>query len=142
MGFRIRSAPVLPGRQQLKGWINLLKDLPEAGIRRFHSDLAFLGITGLSLERGFSEMTIFEATCKSLIIQHSQRAVLLADYSKFEKVSPISVTPLSDIDVIITDDQLSLDLVSAYQEIGVELILARENSAQAGKMLPATAIAA
>jgi DeoR/GlpR family transcriptional regulator of sugar metabolism len=114
--------------------------LAEAGIRRFLSDQAFLGITGLSLEHGLSEMTIFEANSKSLIIQQSQRAVLLADSSKFEKVSPISVAPLSDIDVIITDDRLSPDLVSAYQQTGVELVLARENITLPGKMLPATAI--
>jgi DeoR family fructose operon transcriptional repressor len=113
--------------------------LAEAAIRRFHTDLAFLGITGLSLERGLSEMTIFEATSKSLIVQQSQRAVLLADSSKFEKVSPISVAPLSEIDVIITDDSLPPDLVSAYQQTGVELILAHQNNSQPGKLLPALA---
>jgi len=65
----------------------------------------------------------------------------IADSPKYEKVSPISVAPLSDIDVIITDDRLSPDLISAYQQTGVELVMARENGMQAGNILPATATA-
>jgi DeoR family fructose operon transcriptional repressor len=98
--------------------------LAEAAIRRFHSDLAFLGITSLSLERGLTEVNYFEADTKSLIIKQSQRVVLLADSSKFEKISPISVAPLSEVDIIITDDRLAPDLAEAYQRAGPQVILA------------------
>jgi DeoR/GlpR family transcriptional regulator of sugar metabolism len=98
--------------------------LAEAAIRRFHSDLAFIGITSLSLERGLTEINYFEADTKSLIIKQSQRVVLLADSSKFEKTSPISVAPLSEIDVIITDDKLSPELAESYHRAGPEMILA------------------
>lgn len=104
--------------------------LAEAAIRRFHSDLAFLGITSLSLDRGLTEINYFEAEIKSLIIKQSQRVVLLADSGKFEKVSPISVAPLSDIDVIITDDLLDPQLAEAYNRSGPELILAPTSKGQ------------
>lgn len=98
--------------------------LAEAAIRRFHSDLAFLGITSVSLDRGLTEVNYFEADTKSLIIKQSQRVVLLADSSKFEKISPISVAPLSEIDVIITDDKLSPEWSEVYHRAGPEMILA------------------
>jgi DeoR/GlpR family transcriptional regulator of sugar metabolism len=98
--------------------------MAEAAIRRFHSDLAFLGITSISLDHGLTEINYFEADMKSLIIKQSQRVVLLADSSKFEKVSPISVAPLAEIDVIISDELLSPRLVEAYQHSGPELVLA------------------
>lgn len=98
--------------------------LAESAIRRFHSNLAFLGITSLSLERGLTEVNYFEADTKNLIIKQSQRVVLLADSSKFEKTSPISVAPLSDIDVIITDEQLPKDLADAFNRAGPQIILA------------------
>lgn len=98
--------------------------LAEAAIRRFHSDLAFLGITSLSLDHGLTEINFFEADMKTFIIHQSQRVALLADSGKFEKVSPISVAPLSEIDLIITDDLLSPQLEEAYRRSGSELILA------------------
>jgi DeoR/GlpR family transcriptional regulator of sugar metabolism len=104
--------------------------LAEAAIRRFHSNLAFLGITSISLDQGLTEINYFEAEIKSLIINQSQRVVLLADSGKFEKVSPISVAPLADIDVIISDDLLEPHLVEAYQRSGPELILASTSKGQ------------
>lgn len=107
--------------------------LAEAAIRRFHSDVAFLGISSLSLERGLTEANYFEADIKSLIIQQSQRVVLLADSSKFEKVSPISVAPLSAINTIITDKDLPLDCIDSYRAAGVEIILADEAKSLMGR---------
>jgi DeoR/GlpR family transcriptional regulator of sugar metabolism len=98
--------------------------LAEAAIQRFHSNLAFLGITSVSLDHGLTEINYFEAEIKSLIIKQSQRVVLLADSSKFEKVSPISVAHLEDIDVIITDELLEPQLVEAYKRRVPELIVA------------------
>jgi DeoR family fructose operon transcriptional repressor len=109
--------------------------LAETSIRRFYSDLAFLGITSLSLERGLTEVNYFEADIKSLIIQQSQRVVLLADSSKFEKVSPISVAPLSAIDTIITDNGLLPEFVNSYKATGVEIILAEETKSAMGRLV-------
>jgi DeoR/GlpR family transcriptional regulator of sugar metabolism len=103
--------------------------LAETAIRHFHSDLAFLGITSISLKHGLTEVNYFEGDIKSLIIKQSQRMVLLADSSKFEKISPHSVAPLSEIDVIITDDKLPEELAAAYRQTGIEVILAKENDA-------------
>lgn len=109
--------------------------LAEASIRRFHSDLAFLGITSLSLDRGLTEVNYFEADIKSLIIQQSQRVVLLADSSKFEKVSPISVASLSAIDTIITDNGLQFEVVNSYRMAGIEIILAEETKNTLGRLV-------
>jgi DeoR/GlpR family transcriptional regulator of sugar metabolism len=105
--------------------------IAEAALRRFHCDIAFLGIRNLSIERGLTENNYFEASVKSLIIKQSQNIVLLADSSKFERVSPVSVAPLADIDIIITDDQLRADLADAYRKTGVELILASPQNSPA-----------
>ena len=98
--------------------------MAETAIRRFHSDVAFLGITSLSLDHGLTEINYFEADAKSLIIKQSQKVILLADSVKFEKVSPISVARLTDVDLIITDEKLSPELVEAYQHAGPEIFLA------------------
>lgn len=119
------------GGEVYGGAWSFVGSLAEAAIRRFHSNLAFLGITSISLDRGLTEINYFEADVKSLIIKQSQRVVLLADSGKFEKVSPIYVAPLSDIDVIISDDLLEPHLAEAYKRSGPELILAPTSIGQA-----------
>jgi DeoR family fructose operon transcriptional repressor len=114
--------------------------LAEAAIRRFHSDLAFLGITSLSLERGLTEVNYFEADIKSLIIHQSQRVIVLADSSKFEKVSPISVAPLTEINAIITDNNLPIELVEAYRQAGHQLMLADELNQSQGRPIQAATL--
>jgi len=109
-----------------RGAWSFVGPLAEAALRRFNADLTFLGISSVSLEEGLSEVNFFEAAIKSLAIQQGQRVVLLADSTKFEKVSPVSVAPLHEVDVVITDDQLPSELVAAYRKAGPEVILVSE----------------
>jgi DeoR/GlpR family transcriptional regulator of sugar metabolism len=106
--------------------------LAEAALRRFNADLAFMGITSVSLEHGLTEVNFFEAAIKSLMIQRARRVVLLADHSKFEKVSPVSVASLDEVPTVITDEQLSPELAEAYRRAGVELTLATLHRAMPG----------
>jgi DeoR/GlpR family transcriptional regulator of sugar metabolism len=98
--------------------------LAEMALRRFNATVAFMGITSVSLQHGLTEVNFFEAAIKSLMVQRAQRVVLLADHSKFEKVSPVSVASLSEVHTVITDEQLSPELVAGYRHAGVELIVA------------------
>ena len=98
--------------------------LADAALRRFNADLAFMGITSVSLERGLTEVNLFEANVKSAMIHHARRAVLLADHSKFEGISPVSVVPINEIGTLVTDDELSPEMVDKYRAAGVDLLLA------------------
>lgn len=116
--------PIGLGGSIYTGAWSFIGPIAEATLRRFHCDIAFLGIRSLSLAHGLTENNYFEATVKNLVINQSQKVVLLLDSSKFESVSPVTVAPLKDIDVIITDNNLAPDLIEAYRSSGVELILA------------------
>ncbi|MDI7278271.1 MAG: DeoR/GlpR family DNA-binding transcription regulator [Anaerolineae bacterium] len=108
--------------------------LAEAALRRFNAGAAFMGITSVSLEQGLTEVNFFEAAIKSLMIQRAQRVVLLADHSKFGKVSPVSVASVKEVHAIITDERLPAEVVAVYREVGVEMVIAR--LAEAGSPCP------
>lgn len=99
--------------------------LAEAALRRFNASTAFLGISSVSLAHGLTEVNFFEAAIKSLMVQRAQRVVLLADHSKFERVSPVTVASLEEVHTIVSDALLSPALVDRYREVGVEMLLAR-----------------
>lgn len=131
-GIRILSALadspginlIASGGTVYSGAWSFVGPLAEGALRRFNTDVAFMGISSLSLEQGFTEVNFFEAAVKSLAIQRARRVILLADSSKFEKVSPNAVANLNEFDLIITDEGLSENLLKAYRSAQVQIMTA------------------
>ena len=71
-------------------------------IRNFHADLALISCGGFDLDYGFSESTIDSAEIKKTMCANSDKAIVLADESKYGKKILYRSTTLSDIDVLIT----------------------------------------
>jgi DeoR/GlpR family transcriptional regulator of sugar metabolism len=53
----------------------------------------------------------------------ASEVILLADHSKFDKVSTARVAPITAVDVIVTDDQLPEAVVLELEEAGVRVIV-------------------
>ena len=65
-------------------------------IRRYNFTKCFMGATGIDFERGFTTRDISEAAVKAAAIKQSQRTFVLADHTKFGKVSSVSFAGLED----------------------------------------------
>lgn len=113
---------VASGGTVYSGAWSFVGPLAEGALRRFNTDVAFMGISSLSLEQGLTEMNFFEAAVKTLAVQRARRVILLADSSKFEKVSPNTVANLSEINLIITDDGLPAELLKEYRNTEVQIM--------------------
>ena len=70
-------------------------------------DLAFLGVNGLSVDRGLTLPSLEEAEIAAEVIRHSQRTVVVADHTKFGIVAHAKIADASDVDLIITDGNLT-----------------------------------
>ena len=71
-------------------------------IGRYNFTKAFIGTNGISLGHGYTTPDIEEASIKSLAIDHSYVSYVLADSSKFGKVSAVTIASL-DKACILTD---------------------------------------
>ncbi len=71
-------------------------------LRRYNFTKAFVGTNGISENQGFSTHTNDEANIKKLVISRSFKSFILADHSKFNKITAISFSDLNDA-CIITD---------------------------------------
>ena len=81
------------------------------GLRRYHFTKAFLGVNGITVGQGFTTPDPEAAAAKALAASRAQSVYVLADSSKFGKVTAALVFPLESA-VIITDhlpDQRYLD---------------------------------
>ena len=71
---------------------------------------AFLGTMGFTAEAGISTSDPNEAFTKEQVMKRSSRVVLLADSSKLGTPSLAGSGNISDIDTIITDNNVSVEL--------------------------------
>ena len=93
-------------------------------LEMFNADLLFLGTTGFDVKHGVTTGNMMEVEIKRTMVQQAARVVLVADGSKFGRVNSLNVAPLSAIDVLITDDQISDEDVQAIEAVGVTVIRA------------------
>ncbi len=93
-------------------------------IRYFDSlsaDLAFIGTTAVSIDKGISTATNDDGEITKSIIRNSKKVILCTDSSKFEKYSFIQVATLQEIDEIITDKNIDRDIVTNIEKMGVKI---------------------
>lgn len=90
----------------------------------FNADWFFLASGGFDLEHGVTTGNIMEVEVKRTMLKQAARVVLVADGSKYGRILSLNVTPLSKIDVLVTDHQMSAADVKAVEAVGVTVLRA------------------
>jgi DeoR family transcriptional regulator, fructose operon transcriptional repressor len=72
-------------------------------------DVAFLGTNALSFSRGLTTPDVEEARVKHEMLAAARQRVFLVDTSKFDRESHARHATLQDVDVLVTDDAITLE---------------------------------
>lgn len=99
-------------------------------LKRLNAGTLFLAVTGISLTKGITNYSTIEAEMKKVMMEVSERVVLLADHSKFDVVSLMKFADLKDIDVLITDAAPPSEYVGYCAEHQVQIRVASDLPAQ------------
>ena len=83
----------------------------------------FLGVDGIDPEYGLTTTNTMEAMLNQKMIKAVQRVIVLADSSKFGRRGFSRICGFSDVDIIITDNEVSPSIVKKMEEAGIEVIL-------------------
>jgi DeoR family fructose operon transcriptional repressor len=88
-------------------------------------DIAFIGIHDIDLEAGLTMPFSAEAELISVMVKRCKTKVLIADYTKFGRVSLYKVDcSFRDFDKIITDKHIDRNYMEAFEKMGIEVLLA------------------
>ncbi|MEP6980485.1 MAG: DeoR/GlpR family DNA-binding transcription regulator [Nakamurella sp.] len=87
-------------------------------------DVTFLGINGITAERGLTTPDLAEAQIKRALARAGRRTVVLADHSKFGRTEFARVSGLEEIDTIITDTDLDAETASEIEIAGPRVVRA------------------
>lgn len=93
-------------------------------IEQFNIDLAFISINAISLQKGLTDFRQGEREVISSMISSADKAIVIADSSKFETVSYLKVCELGAIHLFVTDRFLEQQLYENYEQAGVQIVRA------------------
>ena len=102
----------------------LMFESPEgtALIKRTRAEIAFISASGIDPDLGVTCATLYETETKQAALASARKKVLVADSSKFGRVSATWFADLSACDILITDTGLSAAFRQKIKKSGVRLI--------------------
>ena len=114
---------IMPGGILRRNSLALVGEQAAESLRGYHCDQYFLSADGIDIQKGMMTMNIEEAFLARLNIKNSKKVIALIDSSKFQKSGVISIAPLTEIDILITDSGISSDILDKIKKLGVEVIV-------------------
>ncbi len=86
-------------------------------------DKVFVGVCGVDPERGATIIEADEAAVFRAMSRRSKQVVIVADSSKVGMISPAVICPVTDIDILITDDGISDEAARAFKGSDVQVVI-------------------
>jgi DeoR/GlpR family transcriptional regulator of sugar metabolism len=98
-------------------------------VRRYHTEAAVLGATGLSARYGLTESDDGQAEVTRAAIEQAAQIIVLADGSKFGVVAMASIAAAASLATIVTDVSAPADEVAEFERLGVRVVRAQLKTA-------------
>ncbi len=89
---------------------------------KINIDLAFIGVSGCSVDAGFTCGTESDMLVKKLVISKARRSVIVCGREKLQCLMPYTFAKLSDVDYLISDGPMPEAFVNAAAEAGVTIL--------------------
>lgn len=86
-------------------------------------DTLVLTCGGVDVVAGVTEYEFDDAETKRAALRSARRVIVAADASKIGAVAFVRLCPIEDIDVVVTDERASAELVAELRTAGVEVVI-------------------
>lgn len=90
-------------------------------LRTIRANKLFLSASGVHSKLGMTCAHDFEVSVKQAVIQSSLTKILVADSSKFGSLKTVCFAQLDDVDIVVTDSNLSEEWINTINEMGIQL---------------------
>lgn len=97
--------------------------IAEDALRRFMIRWLFVGVDGLDIKVGASEVNPGQAVLKERLIPRAEHVCVVTDSSKLSRKSPFIFAAVNELDYLITDNQVDPDIIKRFEDEGIQVIL-------------------
>ncbi|NMA84976.1 MAG: DeoR/GlpR transcriptional regulator, partial [Epulopiscium sp.] len=94
----------------------------EEFIQNYNVNKAILSCKGLRMDKGLMETNEMEAQVKQAMVKSADKVFLIVDYTKFDKTSFVNMLAYDQIDLLFTDESLSMEWEQFLQEVNIKYI--------------------
>jgi len=85
-------------------------------------DMAVMGASGFSVEKGFSVSSMYDAKLKTRIVEKARKTIILVDSSKIERDKAYTFCELKDVDIWVCDSMPEESVLEKCRQYNVLVI--------------------
>jgi len=104
--------------------LSFIGHIAEEALEEVRADKAIIGVRALNLEQGMTGEYLPEVKTDRTMLHAAQETVVVADHTKFGRVSAALLVPITDVHTIVTDTETPGEFISGLKERGIRVITA------------------
>lgn len=101
----------------------LVGPLAERAFSEMHADVAIMGGSGITVDGIYNSHALLIGIQRAMIAA-AEKVIFCLDHTKFGRKSMSHVCGLDQVDCVVTDPHAPAELVDAFRDRGVEVVLA------------------
>lgn len=98
--------------------------LTEQALSELRVDTVIMGVRAISLDQGLTNDYLPETMTDRAIMTMGRQVIVVADYTKCERVSTAFMAPLERMNYLITSNETNPDFIQALISRGIKVLLA------------------
>jgi DeoR family transcriptional regulator of aga operon len=87
-------------------------------------DKVFVGVCGIDARHGATTIQAEEAAVFRAMCRRAKQVIVVADSSKVGMTSPAVICSATEVDVLITDEGISLSAIQAFEKAKIRVVIA------------------
>ena len=112
---------ILTGGTLRQRTLSLVGPIAEQALSSLRVDKAIIATNGVDIDGGLTTPNVIEAAVKAKMIEIAQKVILVADYSKVNKVAFAKFADMTQVDVFVVDDKIPQETVEKLNHMGVSV---------------------
>jgi len=112
---------ILTGGMLRKNSFSLVGPLAERTLRQLSADVLFLGVDGFDTKAGLFTPNLLESEVNRAMVEIARRTIAVCDSSKFGRRSLCNIMPVTAVQEVITDKQISKSDLQALKDAGIRV---------------------
>jgi DeoR/GlpR family transcriptional regulator of sugar metabolism len=104
--------------------LSFIGHITEQALAEVRVDKVIVGTRGLSLEHGLTNDYLQETLTDRAILKIGREVIIVADYSKVNRVATALLAPLETMNTLVTDSKADRKFLQAIRKQGIQVVTA------------------
>ncbi|RRD47491.1 DeoR/GlpR family DNA-binding transcription regulator [Tessaracoccus sp. OH4464_COT-324] len=105
--------------------LELVGALTEETMKLVNVGTAIVGVSGCSVEAGFTGHDETEARTNLLMLEHAQRVIVVMDSTKLGQSAKAKIVGLDKVDLLVTDDRADPERLEKLRRAGLQVAVVK-----------------